>query len=62
MSNELSGRILFVLSLVFGGTIAILAWSGSGATGAVAFVGGLALGGLWAVRGAFSRRDSSSAN
>jgi len=55
-----SSRALFVLSLIYGGVIAVLAILGSSALTIVAVIGALVIGGLWAVRGMFISGDRSS--
>jgi len=60
MDPRLSARILVALSIVYGGTVAVLGALGSSALVTVAIVGAVALGVLWAVRGVFiggARRD-----
>jgi len=56
MDSKLSARLLVILSICYGITIAILGAVGSSAIGIVAVVGALVLGGLWAVRGLLNRR------
>jgi hypothetical protein len=55
MDPKLSARLLIVLSICYGITVAILGALGSSAIGIVAVVGALVLGGLWVVRGLLSR-------
>jgi membrane associated rhomboid family serine protease len=55
MDKSLSARILIAISIVYGLTIAVLGWSGSAAVGGFAFIGGLVIGGLWAMRALFIR-------
>jgi hypothetical protein len=45
-----------ILSIVYGGTVAVLGLLNSPAIAIVALVGALIVGGLWAVRGVLSRR------
>ena len=55
MDAKRSAQILFVLSISFGGTLGILGAVGSSAVSIVAIVGGLVIGGLWAVRAVLTR-------
>ena len=60
MNPRLSARILIVMSLVYGGTVAILGAFGSSALVPVSIVGAVVIGVLWAIRGALmgsTRRD-----
>ncbi len=50
MNPQLSTRILIVLSIAFGITVAILGVTESSALDTVALIGALVIGGLWAVR------------
>ena len=56
MNPKTSARVLVTLSIAYGITIGILAIFDSGAMTAVAIIGALVLGALWAVRGMFLRR------
>jgi hypothetical protein len=58
MNAILSTRVLLVLTIVYGGVIAILGAIGTSAVGLVAVIGAVIIGGLWAVRGAFNRPPS----
>ena len=60
MDPKTSTRALVALSLVYGITIGILAAVDSSATTAVAIIGALVIGALWAVRGLLVRRDQSA--
>jgi hypothetical protein len=58
MDPRLSARLLVVLSLVYGGTVAILGALGSSALVVFSIVGAVVIGVLWAVRGVFlPKRD-----
>jgi len=56
MTPELSSRILVLLSVVFGITVASLAILGSDAVGPFAAIGGMVLGLLWVARSLFVGR------
>jgi hypothetical protein len=56
MGSKLSAPLLVILSICYGITVAILGALDSPATGIVAIIGALVVGGLWAVRGVLSRR------
>jgi hypothetical protein len=58
MNTFFSSRVLIVLTLVYGITIAILGAVGASAVGLVAMIGALIVGGLWAVRGLFADKSS----
>jgi hypothetical protein len=57
MNPQLSARILIAASICYGITIAILGYLGSSAIATVAVIGALVLGGLWAMRGIFIKRQ-----
>jgi Flp pilus assembly protein TadB len=59
MTAKLSSRIMRLLSLLYGGVIAVLAILGSNALTLVAVIGALAIGILWAVRGMLISDDRS---
>jgi hypothetical protein len=56
MNSKRSAQLLVILSIVYGGTVAVLGLLNSSAIAIVALVGALIVGGLWAVRGVLSRR------
>jgi hypothetical protein len=56
MNSKRSAQLLVILSIVYGGTVAVLGLLNSPAIAIVALVGALIVGGLWAVRGVLSRR------
>jgi membrane associated rhomboid family serine protease len=58
MSPQTSARILSMLSLVFGITVAAPAIFGSDAVGIFAAIGGMVLGLLWVARSFFIKRPS----
>jgi len=58
MTRQTSARILILLSMAFGLTIAVLAISDSGGIGLVAVIGGMALGLLWTARAFFTKPPS----
>lgn len=61
MAAKLSSRLLVALSIAYGIVMAVLGAFGSPATGPVALIGALVIGGLWAVRAMpFGNRDRSS--
>ena len=57
MTPQLSSKLLIAASIVYGITIALLGYLGSGAVTIVAVTGALVLGGLWALRGVFLNRQ-----
>jgi len=58
MSPKSTARLLIIVSMAYGITVAILGVLGSSAVGLVAMIGGLVIGSLWAVRGMFLRDRS----
>jgi len=56
MKLMLSPPVLLTLSIAYGALIAVLGALGSSATGTVALIGALVVGGLWAVRGVLQSR------
>jgi hypothetical protein len=59
MTPQLSARLLIALSLCYGIAVAVLGMLHSPAIGAVAGIGALVIGGLWAIRGVFANRGTS---
>lgn len=57
MDRKLATKILIVASVVFGGTIAIMAVVGSPVLGTVAMIGALTLGLLWVLTALFGKRS-----
>jgi hypothetical protein len=57
MNSILSTKVLVVASIAYGIAIAILGVVGSSATGLVATIGALVIGGLWAVRGVLTKKS-----
>jgi hypothetical protein len=55
MEPKPSAKLLVVLSVCYGITVALLGALGSSAIGIVAIVGALVIGGLWALRSILSR-------
>ncbi len=55
MTREMSARILVLLSMAFGLTIAVLAMTDSGGIGLFAVIGGVVLGLLWTARSFFTK-------
>jgi RsiW-degrading membrane proteinase PrsW (M82 family) len=58
MNPKSSSRVLLVLTIAYAITVAILGFLDSSMIGLFSVVGALILGGLWAVRAMFLRRDS----
>ncbi len=58
MTRETSARILVLLSMAFGLTIAVLAMTGSGGIGLFAVIGGMVLGLLRTARSFFTKPPS----
>ncbi|MBC6462143.1 hypothetical protein [Actinomadura sp. HBU206391] len=56
MKLMLSPPVLVTLSIAYGALVAVLGALGASATGTVALVGALLIGGLWAVRGVVQSR------
>jgi len=56
---SMSTRVLILLSMLYGITLAILGYLGSKQIGLVAFIGALALGFGWAARGFLSNKPST---
>lgn len=59
MSPQSTARLLIIASIGYGIAVAILGALDSPAVTLVAIIGGLVIGGLWAVRGLFLRGDGS---
>lgn len=57
MDKKLGSKILVLLSMVYGGTIALLAAFGSGAMLPVAMIGAMVLGVCWVAVGMFGKDD-----
>lgn len=53
----MSTRVLVLLSMAYGITVAILGMTGSGGVGLFAAIGGMVLGFLWVARGMFMKRS-----
>lgn len=56
MTSILSARLLTALSIAYGLLVALIAVFAESALSAVAIVGALVVGGLWALKGVFSDR------
>jgi hypothetical protein len=56
MNAILSQRVLVILSIVYGLTVALVG-AFDGPVGPVAIVGALVIGGLWALRGVIASRS-----
>jgi hypothetical protein len=56
MTPETSSRVLVLLSMVYGISIAIMAMTSSGGIGLVAIIGAMILGVLWTARAMFMKR------
>jgi hypothetical protein len=56
---SISTRVLLLLSMLYGITLAILGYLGSKQIGLIAFVGALLLGFLWAARGILAKKPST---
>jgi hypothetical protein len=59
MNTKLASRLMFVLTICYGITIALLGTLGSSALTIVAVAGALVIGGLWAILGVFSNGKRS---
>lgn len=55
MDKKLASKVLVVLSMIFGISLALMAYLGSPALATVAIVGGVSLGLLWTMTALFGR-------
>jgi hypothetical protein len=53
MDKKLASRLMFILTICYGITVAFLGFLGSSALTIVAVAGALVIGGLWAILGVF---------
>lgn len=60
MNKRLSRNLMLVLTIAYGVVVAVLAALDSGALGAFAAAGGIAVGALWVAFGMRSRQDRSA--
>ncbi|GAA4008196.1 hypothetical protein GCM10022247_33000 [Allokutzneria multivorans] len=54
ITEKRSGQALLLLTILFGATVGVLGMLDSAATGVVAIIGAIVLGGLWTIRGILS--------